>query len=168
MTERSERTGTVEGADAGADPAASRPGGVVFWLSMAVGAAITLYGTLNLIHDEQRALPSVARWFVGGALLVDVVVIPTGAAVGLVAKRLLPALLWPVVRAALLASVVLVVFATPLVLDQGGVPGDPSLRPRNYTTGLAGALGTVWAVAVLVGAARWRLRTANGDRPAAR
>ncbi|CAN5907260.1 hypothetical protein BH23ACT2_BH23ACT2_15250 [soil metagenome] len=137
-----------------ANAASHRPGGALFWVSMAVGAAITGYGVLNLVDQERRALPSVARWFVGGALLVDLVVVPLGAALGLLAKRLLPALLWPVVRAALLASVVLVVFATPLVLDQGGVPGDPSLRPRDYSTGLTVALATVWAVAALVGAGR--------------
>lgn len=160
----SEPTATADGANSAPPRKAEspRPGGILFWLSMAVGAAITVYGALNLIDQERRALPSVARWFVGGALLVDLVVVPLGAALGLLAKRVLPALVWPVVRAALLASVVLVVFATPLVLDQGGVPGDPSLRPRDYSAGLAGALVTVWVIAAFVAATRLAVARRRG------
>jgi hypothetical protein len=51
------------------------------------------------------------------------------------------------VRAGLLTSAVLIAFALPLVLDQGGTPDNPTVRPRDYETGLLLALAATWTAA---------------------
>jgi hypothetical protein len=154
---------TTVASDPGTDDAARR--GAAFWVAMAVGAAITAYGAVGLWVDDGDDIGSIGRWFVGGALLADLVVVPAGAAVGFGLRRLSPAWLWPVLRAALLATVVAVVFALPLVLDQGGIPDNPSMRPRDYGTGLVAAVAWIWAVAAVVAALRWRTAGRSGARP---
>ena len=128
--------------------------GVVFWVTAVVGAAIVVFGIRGLFETEPEGAPSAVRWFVGGALVLDLIVVPLGALAGYVGKRVLPPWAWPVVRAALLVSVALVVFAGPLVLDKGGLPDNPTVRPRDYTTGLAVALGVTWVVAAVALVAR--------------
>lgn len=121
--------------------------GALFWVSAALGAALVLFGVRGLFENEPAGAPSAIRWFVGGALLLDLVVVPLGAACGYAAKRVLPAWAWPIVRAALLISVVLIVFAVPLIADKGGVPDNATVRSRNYEVGLAISLGVTWLVA---------------------
>lgn len=123
------------------------PGGAVFWITAALGAAIVLFGIRGLLENEPRGAESAIRWFIGGALVLDLVVVPLGAIAGLGARRAVPAWAWPVVRSALLVSVVLIAFAAPLVLEQGGQPSNPTVRPRDYTAGLLASLGATWTVA---------------------
>jgi hypothetical protein len=139
-----------------------RPG-IAFWASAAIGAAIVLFGIRGLLENEPRGAPSAIRWFIGGALVLDLIVVPAGAAIGWAARRVVPAWTWPAVRAGLLTSAVLVAFALPLVLDQGGTPDNPTVRPRDYETGLALALVATWLV---VGA--WLLVRSRRDRAASR
>lgn len=157
---------TVTPAGASPDPAEhgeehvhAGPGGVVFWLTAALGAAIVLFGIRGLLENEPRGAESAIRWFIGGALVLDLVVVPLGAVLGLAARRVVPEWAWPVVRAALLTSVVLVAFAAPLVLDQGGQPSNPTVRPRDYTSGLLLSLGATWAIAAVWLLARRRRRS---------
>lgn len=151
---------------AGPDTEGSARQGATFWVAMAVGVAITAYGAVGLWVDDGDEIGSIGRWFVGGALLADLVVVPLGAAVGFGLRRVSAAWLWPVLRAALLATVVTVVFALPLVLDLGGIPDNASMRPRDYGSGLAAALGWIWAVAAVVAALRWRTSGGAGRGPA--
>lgn len=159
---------TPEDAPAPARPA-ERPG-LAFWVTAVVGAAIVLFGIRGLLENEPRGAASAIRWFVGGALVVDLIVVPLGAAIGWAGRRVLPPWAWPAVRAGLLATAVLVIFALPLVLDQGGTPGNPTVRPRDYETGLLVAVASTWAVvaAVLaIGRARGRRtwqHAADADR----
>jgi len=127
-----------------------RPPGMAFWTGMVVGGALVAFGLRNLVAEQREALRSIGTWFVGGALALDLVLVPVAAAIGWAAKRLTPDAAWPAVRAGLLSSVVLVGFALPLVTHQGGKPDNPSLRPRDYGAGLTWSLVAVWAVALLV------------------
>ncbi|MBA3282419.1 MAG: hypothetical protein H0U29_09340 [Acidimicrobiia bacterium] len=127
--------------------------GVAFWVTMALGGAVTLFGAVGLFTAEGNDLKSFIPWFAGGALLVDLVVVPLAAAIGLLGRRLIPPPAWPPVRAALLASAVLAVFAAPLVADLGGRPDNESLRPRDYGSGLLTAVVVVWAITLAVGVA---------------
>ncbi len=135
-------------------PPRSEPGRL-FWVSMAGGGAVTLVGVGGLLTAEGNGLGSFVPWFAGGALLVDLVVVPLAAAVGLLGRRVVPAAAWPAVRGGLIASAALAAFAAPLVLDLGGRPGNASLRPRHYGSGLASALVAVWVVALVAAAASW-------------
>ncbi len=142
-------------APARTDTEASRFG-PAFWVGMVVGVAVVAFGAMNLVEVQRPRLPSIGRWFVGGALALDLILVPVAAAVGVLLRRVVPDLAWPPVRAALLASAVLVAFSLPLILDKGGRPDNASLRPRAYESGLAWALLAVWLVAGLAAAARMR------------
>jgi hypothetical protein len=136
---------TTAPADDGASTE-ERPG-IAFWASAVVGAAIVLFGIRGLLENEPRGAESAIRWFIGGALVLDLIVVPIGAALGWVGRRATPAWAWPAVRAGLLTSAVLIAFALPLVLDQGGTPDNPTVRPRDYETGLLLALAATWTAA---------------------
>ncbi|WP_426574388.1 hypothetical protein [Aquihabitans sp. McL0605] len=140
--------------------------GPVFWITAAIGAAVVAFGVRGLWINERTGVPSAARWFVGGALALDLLVVPLGAMAGWVAKRLVPAWSWPVVRAVLFTSVVLIAFALPLVTHQGGLPDNPTVRPRDYRTGLGWALGATWLVGaaalVVIAIGRSRRPAAHG------
>lgn len=157
-------TETKPSAAAAAPDEAEGAAGPGFWIGAALGAAIVAFGIHGLWVNERRGFPSAARWFVGGAVAFDVVLIPLGAAIGWLAKRASPTWAWPVLRAALLTSVLLAAFAAPLVLGEGGVPGNPTVRPRNYAVGLGWALGLTWLVAAGALAARGARRPGTGGR----
>ena len=138
-----EDAAATSGAGAGGRTEA---GAVAFWTTAAIGGALVAFGVHGLWANERRGFRSAATWFVGGALALDLLIVPLGALTGWIAKRVVPAWTWPVVRTVLLTSVVLIVFAAPLVLDEGGVPGNPTVRPRDYGAGLAAALAVIWAI----------------------
>lgn len=136
-----------------------------FWISVVVGAVLIWVGASYLWDAQQENLRSIATWFVGGALALDLLVVPVAAVVGLGLRRIVPAWSWPALRAALLATAVLAAYSWPLVTDRGGQPGNPTLRPRDYDRGLLVALVAVWtvtAVAALVA----RVRSDRKDPPA--
>lgn len=141
-----------------------------FWVAMGLGAAVTVFGVIGLLGAEGNGLGSFIPWFVGGALVLDLLVVPVAAGIGLLARRVVPAPAWPAVRTALIATATLVAFAAPLALDLGGTPGNPSLRPRDYGGGLLVALAVVWGLAAVVGGtalarARRVGAAATRDRP---
>lgn len=138
--------------------------GPTFWIAAAVGAGLVWFGLDHLWEVQRENLRSIATWFVGGALALDLLLVPLAAAIGLVLRRVVPPWAWPPTRSALLATAVLVGFAYPLVTDQGGQPGNASMRPRDYDRGLVVALVAVWAVA---GAAALVARV-RSDRDVAR
>jgi hypothetical protein len=121
-----------------------------FWIGLAVGAPIVLYAGLRFERAVGSHLPNAARWFVGGALLLDLVVVPLAAVVGWVGKKLLPTWAWPAVRAALVTTAVMAIYAYPLVEKRGGRPENTTLRPRDYHHGLAVALAVTWLAAAAV------------------
>ena len=121
--------------------------GAGFWVGAVIGGAIVAFGVHGLWVNERSGAISAAQWLVGGALLLDLVVVPVAALVGWATKRVVPRWAWPVARAALLTSAILIVVAAPLVTHQGGVPGNATVRPRDYGAGLAWALGLTWVIA---------------------
>lgn len=148
---------------------------VVFWVSMVVGVAIVVFAlnglrTARLIDrpmfsDGSIVFGTFAKFFVISAVLIDVVLIPLAAGIGYVAKRLVPAKAWPVVRAGLLATGTLLLYSYALVFDKGGKPGLPSLRPRDYHAGLLWALVVTWAIAAVAFAVMYLLAQRRGPDP---
>ena len=69
--------------------------GATFWVAMALGVSITAYGAVGLWVDDGDEIGSIGRWFVGGALLADLVVVPLGAAIGFGLRRISPTWLRP-------------------------------------------------------------------------
>jgi len=150
-----------------ADPR-PRPG-PGFWVAMLLGGAVTLFGAIGLLRTIGDGLGSFIAYFVGGALLLDLVAVPLASGVGLLGRRRVPAAAWPAVRAGLVATATLTLFAAPLVADLGGRPDNPSLRPRHYGSGLLTALAVVWLGCLVAAAvAHRRYGTNSRNRPRSR
>jgi hypothetical protein len=145
------------------DPSLRRGPG--FWVAMSVGGAITLFGATGLLRSVGDGLGSFIAWFVGGALLLDLVVVPLASGIGLLARRRVPAAAWPAVRAGLVATATLALFAAPLVADLGGRPDNPSLRPRDYRSGLLATLAVVWLACLLAASVARRDGTRSRNPP---
>ena len=132
---------------------------IVFWASMAVGAAIIVFAIQGIRGERLIDLPSSASGsfqlgtflplFVGGAILVDLLLIPISALIGLLVKRVVPLKAWPPVRAGLIATGILALYSYPLVFDRGGNPGNETLRTRDFHAGLLWLLVATW---IIVGA----------------
>lgn len=139
---------------------------------LVVGLPVMAFGVRGAFAEAARVHPAeLARWIVGTAALNDLVLLPAVLLVGRAGRRLVPARLWPAVRTGLVASGVLVLVSWPFVRGYGRSPDNPSLFPRNYTSGLAAALVAVWlAVAAWLVIDRRRRRrrpvgSAGGAQP---
>lgn len=120
--------------------------GWLFWVSAAIGWAVVAYGVRGMFHHHVDTRPTnLARFFVGGALLHDIVVAPAVTLLGVAVARAVPASIRAVVQGALIVSGVLVLFSWPLVRGYAHILHNPSSLPRNYTESLLIVLAVVWA-----------------------
>lgn len=155
----------VEGQHDGSTP-------VGFWIGLAIGAPVIAYG----LRGALGALPGVQftsalRYFVGAAVLHDVVLGPVVCLVGWLAATSLPRPVAAPVQAALIASGLVSIVAFPFLRTDGANSGEPSFLSRDYGTSLAIVLGAVWLTAAVAIAFRIvKGRTSalgTGDRPGA-
>jgi len=126
-----------------------RLGGLRFWLSAAGGWVVIAYGLRGLLQHHVDTRPAnLAAFFVGGALVHDLVFAPlvliAGVAVAAVVGRPLRA--WT--QAALVISGCVALFSYPLVRDYARVLHNPSSLPHDYAANVGIVLGVVWAVAL--------------------
>ncbi|WP_028479713.1 hypothetical protein [Nocardia sp. CNY236] len=112
------------------------------------------YGITLLLEFNTRDLMSVALWFGGGILLHDAVFAPLSAAIGLGARRLLPAGWWAPAACGAVCTVALTLIAAPVVGRRNAMPDNATVLDRNYSAGLMIALITVWALVVVVALGR--------------
>jgi hypothetical protein len=120
---------------------------------LSIGVPMMLVGVVGMLEHLQSTPPSsFLRFFIGGDLVHDLVVAPLACAVGLIVVRHAPTQTRAPLRAALLASAVLVAIAWPALRGYGRArtPDNHSVQPLNYATATATALAVVWA-----GAACW-------------
>ncbi|SCX38128.1 hypothetical protein SAMN03159343_0308 [Klenkia marina] len=125
------------------------------WLFLVPGLAAVAVGGYGLwTYLSTTAQISWGIWFVGSALLHDLVIAPLWIGLGWVASTLLPrpARAPMVVGAAISGSVTLV--ALPFVLGYGGDEGDTSFLPRDYGLTLLVVVGVVLAVSAAWAALR--------------
>lgn len=126
------------------------------WIGVAIGGPILLLGLRDVVEHATRTHPfELARWVVGAALVLDLVVLPVCLLFGrAISGR--PALRW-----ALSASATLVLVGWPSIRGYGRSRGNPSLLPRDYGT------GTIAAMAVTVGAslAWWAVSRSSRRSP---
>ncbi|MQA32217.1 hypothetical protein [Modestobacter roseus] len=120
------------------------------WLFLVPGLAAVGYGAFGLVGAGGRVpLLAWGTWFLGSALLHDLVIAPLWIGLGWLAARFLPRpARGPVVVAALVSGVLSLV-ALPFVLGFGGDPGDPSFLPRDYDRNLLLIVLAVWLVAAV-------------------
>jgi hypothetical protein len=115
---------------------------VVGWGCIAVGVV----GVLG----EGRDVPpgAFARWVVGIGVAHDLLFVPVVAAAGVVLAWAVPAHVRPTVTSLLLITGFVALFAAPLVAGWGRAASNPSIQPRDYTSGLAAVLGVVAVIVV--------------------
>jgi hypothetical protein len=155
--------------------------GRTFWVAVATGAAVMVYGALGLVSDAGfGASANVAGWLVGADVGNDFFLAPLGCLVGAAVARVLPHWCRAPVQAALLTTGVLLIVVFPALRGYGRatVPDNRSVQPLDYTTATLTAVAAVWAVAgvwLVVrlatsdrGRRRPRTRATPGGRPTSR
>jgi hypothetical protein len=121
------------------------------WLFVLPGLAAVLYGVYGLLTAGSRVpLGSWLTWFVGSALLHDVIIAPIWIGLGWLAARVLPAAARPALVVGGAVAGVLALIALPFVLGVGVDPANPSFLPRAYVRNLV-----LVDAAVLVVTAIW-------------
>ena len=152
--------------------------GRMFWVAVAIGGAVMVYGALGLVTDAGfGASANVAGWLVGADVTNDFVLAPLACLVGAAVARALPRWCRAPVQAALLTTGVLLIVVFPALRGYGRdtVPDNTSVQPLDYTTATLTALAVVWAAAGVwlvvrlvtsgPGTRRPRTRATPGDHP---
>ncbi|MEX2586565.1 MAG: hypothetical protein WD602_01040 [Actinomycetota bacterium] len=135
------------------------PSGAVFWILFALGWSIVLYGLYGTFDQAARTRPhSFGPWFIGSALVHDMLVAPAAIAVGVAVVKAVPVRIRRYVQAGLIISAGVIAVAFPLLLGLGGPAGNPSALPHNYLINTAVVLGVVWS-GVAVAVVLRRIRT---------
>lgn len=117
-----------------------------FWIGLAVGSALMLWGAwlyLDVTPDGRRRV-SFASWIIGLDVAHDLALAPAVVAIGLIVVRFVPRRMRAVVQAGLIASAfVLTVGILPLV---GTYSGDnPTIQPIAYGPAVLIVLGLIWS-----------------------
>lgn len=121
------------------------------WLFVLPGLAAAGYGAIGLLGAGSSVpLHAWLVWFVGSALLHDLVIAPVWIGLGWLAGRLLPPPARPAATVGVAVAGVLTLVALPFVLGFGADPRNPSFLPRAYGRNLL-----LIDLAVLVAAAVW-------------
>ena len=121
---------------------------VGFWIGLAVGGAVTLYGLHGLLTARGGLTPrEFVGWFIGGDILHDAVVAPIVCLAGVAIVRWAPASLRAPLRSGLfISAIVLFVAWAPLHgYGHDSAPGNSSVQPLDYTTAVLTVLALVWA-----------------------
>jgi hypothetical protein len=140
------------------------------WLFVLPGLMSVGYGVAGLLTAGGDApLLSYGTWFVGSALLYDLVIAPAWALLGWLAVRFLPAPARPAAMVGAVVTGVLILVALPFLIGLGADPANPSFLPRAYGRNLllltAGVvvLAAVWAIVAQLHARRPSQRGGDVD-----
>ena len=132
------------------------------WLFLLPGLAAVGYGAHGLLTAGGRVpLDSWLTWFVGSALLNDLVLAPLWIGLGWLSARLLPRAARPAVVVGAAVTGVLTLVALPFVLGYGADPANGSFLPRDYGRNLLLIAAAVWVVAV-----GWAVVAVRREHPA--
>lgn len=123
-------------------------------------AAVGVREVVSALHSPGSVVPVAVRW-VAGPLLLDLVVLPLLAVVGVLLRRRLSGPWLRPVAAAGVVSLLLTVVAVPFLVPVGRRADNPTLLDRPYAAGWLGLLAVVWGLAVVAG---FRGRSASGAR----
>jgi hypothetical protein len=129
-----------------------------------VGWAVIVFALHGMISNPGANPSNLFRLLIGLNVVNDALVIPIVLAISLLVRRALPR--WAIlpVQVGLFASVVVVLYAYPLL---GGwahtTRAGPSRLPHDYADSLAWVLGIIWLVCALgaIGARQWRRHPAS-------
>jgi hypothetical protein len=123
----------------------------VFWTFGILGTAIMAFGIWGLFNDSARTHPTQwVRWFVGSALVHDLLIAPLVFAIAVLLVRRISPRYRAIVQGGLIASGVILLTTFPLLRGYGQRPDNPSALPNDYGMGVLVTLGVIWlAVAAL-------------------
>ncbi|NYJ07226.1 hypothetical protein [Petropleomorpha daqingensis] len=103
------------------------------WLFVVPGLAAVGYGAVGLLTAGNSVpLSAWATWFIGSALLHDLVIAPIWIGLGWLTTRFLPAAARPPLVVGGAVTGVLTLVALPFVFAPGRDPANPSFLPRDY------------------------------------
>jgi len=129
--------------------------GPLFWVSAVAGWALIAWGVRGALHHHIDTRPAeLARFFFGGVVLHDLVLVPLVLIAGVALGRTVRGRWKAPVQAALIISGCAALFAWPEVRDYARVLHNPSSLPHNYTVGLLVVVAVVWAGTAVVALVR--------------
>jgi len=133
------------------------------WLFVLPGLGAVGYGIYGLLTAGSRVpLDSWLTWFVGSALLHDLVIGPVWIGLGWLGARFLPRAARSAVVVGAAVSGFLTLVALPFVLGVGADPANPSFLPREYGRNLLLlVVGVLVVTAVWAAVATLRARSAH-------
>ncbi len=118
-------------------------------IGLLVGIPMMAWGVYALaINRDDSPTANVARFFVGGDVVHDVIVAPIAALIGVLLLRRVPAVARAQVRAALFTTAIVIALAWPGIREYGRMraPDNASVQPLNYATGVATVVVVVWFI----------------------
>lgn len=126
-----------------------------FWIGLVLAAPVVAYGFKGALdHLPDVQLTSFVTYFVGGAVVHDLLLAPAVCVIGWLVVRVVPKVAVGPVQAALVASGVIGLVSWPFVRGYGITGGEPSFLSRNYTASVLTAWAVVWAAAAVAIAVR--------------
>jgi hypothetical protein len=138
--------------------------GARFWISAAAGWALIAWGVRGALHYRRDTRPlDLARFFVAGAVIHDLIFAPLVLGAGVALGRLVPPRWRSYVQGALLVSGLLALFTYPEVRGYAHVLHNPTSLPHNYAANLLVVIAAVWAVAAVM-ATFAAIRSRHGRR----
>lgn len=130
------------------------------WLFVLPGLLAVGYGAYGLLTAGSRVpLGAWATWFVGSALLNDLVIAPLWIGLGWLAARLLPRPARPAAVVGAAVAGVLTLVTLPFLLGPGADADNPSFLPHDMDRNLV-----LIVVGVLAAAALWGTVATVRDR----
>ena len=128
-----------------------------------LGLAAAGYGLFG-VFTESRPI-GVGVFAAATVLGHDLLLAPAAALVATLARRLVAADLYPIVRGGLIVTGCVLAVSWPFVLGLGRRATNPSALPLNYPLGLALTLAAVWLVTAGLLAVRRRGRRRRTGKP---
>jgi hypothetical protein len=137
-------------------PANDEHPGPGFWIGLALGTPVMVYGAYELV--QQAGWPrsfAVARWLGAGLLLHDLVLVPIVLALVWTVGRVVPPWLCTPVRAGILGSALIVAVGFPALRGYGDRPDNPTVHPLDYGSAVLTALAILWGVVAVWATVAW-------------
>ncbi len=127
-----------------------------FWIGLALGTPVMVYGAVELVQQAGWTRTfGVARWFGGGILLHDLVLVPIVLAVVWAIGRWTPPAVHTPLRTAVLGTALVVAVGWPALRGYGDKPDNATIHPLDYGSGVLTLLALLWGAALAWSA--WRL-----------
>jgi len=120
-----------------------------FWIGLFLGTPLMVYGAVELVQQagRPRAL-DVARWFGGGILLHDLVLVPIVLAVVWAIGRVTPPAVHTPLRAAVLGSALVIAIGWPGLRGYGNRTDNATIHPLDYGSAVLTLLALLWCAAL--------------------